>query len=239
MAKALDLTNKRFGRLIAIKFAYSKKDSNGVPARYWVCKCDCGNTLITRVASLRSGKTKSCGCRNRTKPSNNITHHKSETRLYYIYKGIKSRCFNPHNDKYMYYGGKGITVCDEWLGKNGAINFLKWAEQNGYKEGLTIDRINVNGNYEPSNCRWITHQEQMFNRSNSIVIEGINIAEYVTKTGIVPVKTAYQRYKSGWDVWDIITIPPIKGGQKLEAWKKAHPEHEEDIARARLELARV
>lgn len=206
---------------------------------YYLCRCDCGNYKEIAGQSIKRQSTKSCGCFNRTKPSNHITHHQSKTKLYWIYKGMKARCYNSKNDKYRYYGGRGISLCKEWLGKDGALNFIDWATKNGYKDGLSIDRINVNGNYSPENCRWVTHQEQMFNRSNSVIIDGINLAEYVTQKGIISRKLAYQRYKTGWDLVDIVTVPPLKGGQKLETWKKTHPEYESDIARTRAELERI
>lgn len=239
MSKAIDYSGQKYNKLTLL-FPTKPAVFNGRKhGFYYMCLCECGNQKEIWSNSVVSGKTKSCGCLNKSKPSNNITHHKSNTKLYHIYKGMKSRCYNTKNKAYPYYGARGIHICEIWLGKDGAKNFIEWAETNGYKEGLSIDRIDVNGNYEPNNCRWVTHHEQMFNRSNSIVLEGVNISEYVSKTGIISRKTAYRRYKDGWNVWDIITIPTLKGGQKLEAWKKAHPEHEKDIARTRAELARL
>lgn len=217
MAKALDLTNKRFGRLTAIKFAYSKKDSNGVPVRYWVCKCDCGNTLITRVASLRSGSTKSCGCLHTDKLiERNYKHGLSDSTLYNSWSNMKERCLNPNHPKYMYYGGRGITVCEDWLDFE---IFKKWALSNGFKDEkkrvrnrLSLDRINVNGNYEPSNCRWATDSQQANNKriTKRYFFQGksLTIREWANETGI-SYHTLYSRLNEcGWSVENALLIKP-------------------------------
>lgn len=155
-----DLTNMRFGKLTAIKIDHFK-DAKRCRRTYWFCKCDCGNTSIVRSDCLTTGNTKSCGCGNTTfreKP-NSIKKHK----LYRVYWGMRQRCYNSKQKHYDRYGGRGIAVCDEWL--NSYESFYEWSMKNGYKEGLTIDRINNDGNYEPSNCRWVTIQEQQKNKT--------------------------------------------------------------------------
>lgn len=153
--KLIDLTGKRFDHLLVVNRADYNIDGRPV----WTCKCDCGNTVDVRGECLRKGNTKSCGC-----GIARVKHNLSRTRLYSVYDGMKARCYNPEHNRYKDYGARGIKICNEWLGKFGRIKFLKWAIENGYKEGLSIDRINVNGDYEPGNCRWTTNSVQMFNR---------------------------------------------------------------------------
>ena len=170
-----NLKDKKFNKLTVIDFAYNK---NG--RTYWKCKCDCGNITIVEAYKLKTGHTKACGCLGEYNKKHlyqySIKHHLMDTRLYRTWQNMKRRCDTPLTDSYKYYGARGIKVCDEWLDKEeGFLNFYNWAMTNGYKDNLTIDRIDVNGNYEPNNCRWVTQSENCRNRNNNV---------YLTKNGI-------------------------------------------------------
>lgn len=157
MGKIQDITGLRFGKLVAISRVGANKKGEGI----WLCQCDCGNRSFVVLSNLKNGHTTSCGC---YKQVCSRTHNETKTRLHHIWAGMKARCYNNKIPKYKDYGGRGITVCDEW--RSDYIAFKEWAINNGYKESLTIDRINVDGNYEPSNCRWATAKQQANNKRN-------------------------------------------------------------------------
>jgi len=166
-----DIIGKRYGKLIVSEYA-GMGTFPGCNKRYsiWKCMCDCGNEKNVRMYMLTNGQTTSCGCVQKEWRKQfgqlNTTHHSRKTRLYDIWVQMRKRCQNPNDGVYKYYGGKGVSVCDDW--DKSFESFQKWAMSNGYnpnaKRGeCTIDRINPYGDYEPSNCRWVSMNEQRKN----------------------------------------------------------------------------
>lgn len=162
MPKFIDHTGERFGHLVALK--YEIRQTKYGKIAFWCCRCDCGTEKWISANHLTRGNSKSCGCKRNDNPQNKPNPLKlNNPRLYSIWTGMKTRCFNSNTIKFADYGGRGITICDEWRVFD---NFCLWALSNGYEDNLTIERINVDGNYEPSNCTWITKSEQGKNKRN-------------------------------------------------------------------------
>jgi hypothetical protein len=209
MSHIIEMTGKRFGRLTVIERDYSRLYN-----AYWWCKCDCGNILSVHGGSLRSGLTKSCNClQSDITTKRNTTHGLSHTSLYHVYHSMKQRCYCKNDRDYIHYGARGIKLCDEWLGDNGFISFYDWANKSGYSEGLTIERNDVNGNYDPNNCRWITIEEQAYNRTSNRYIT------YNGKTQCLEMwakelgfnrDMIYMRIKREWNIDKALMTPPIK-----------------------------
>jgi hypothetical protein len=169
MGKVKDLTGQKFGRLTVVEhIGFTEPNKHGSRYAIWKCKCDCGNYINRSVDVIKRGKS-SCGCMQKEvlkmMSDKNITHNMTHTRLYRIYKGMIGRCYYKCSQRYNAYGGRGITVCDEW--KNDRTKFFEWALQNGYSDELTIERIDVNGNYCPENCKWIPANEQYKNKQSN------------------------------------------------------------------------
>lgn len=200
-----DLTGKRFGRLTVV----SKQ------GKMWVCDCDCGTKgKLNQAYSLMSGAVVSCGCYLKEKSTK---HGKSTERLFHIWRGIIERCYNPQTERYSYYGGRNITVIDEWRGNpDGFLTFYNWAINNGYKKDLTIDRINNDGNYEPNNCKWSTNIEQANNRRTNSYITfkqtTKTLADWCRDLNI-SYKTTWNRIKRGWSIEEAFTF--IEDGRKV------------------------
>ena len=219
--KVIDLTGQKFGRLTVIKLAYIKNSYS-----FWHCICECGVNKIIMGRNIRSGITKSCGCyvrdinakrmaiigkKNKTHGDGGIGRR---SRLYTIWVPMIQRCENKNTRNYMDYGGRGITVCHEWHKYEA---FKTWALSNGYADNLSIDRIDVNGNYCPENCRWTTMKVQQNNKRNNryITINGetMTAAEWADKNGI-PRSAVYARFKRGIDEITAVTKPiAIPGGR--------------------------
>lgn len=170
-----NLSGRKFGKLTAVEYV---GDST------WLCLCDCGNTTRVKTSRLMSGNTSSCGCLKRESLSAIATvHGGSGTRLYKIWQNMKGRCLNPNDKSYRFYGARGIKICDEWLESFDA--FRTWAIENGYSDSLTIDRIDVNGNYCPNNCRWATWDVQYANRRPTAYVGPKKAVEQIDEYGNV------------------------------------------------------
>lgn len=198
--KLVDLTGQRFGRLTVIRRCGTAENLKPT----WLCQCDCGNKKIVRGSDLKSGKQISCGCRR--KEGTHLIHGKTNERIHRIWANMKTRCTNANIKAYKDYGGRGITVCDEWL--NSFESFYKWSIENGYSDNLTLDRIDADGNYCPENCRWATMKEQQRNRTNNRRItyngETHTVADWSIITGIHRA-TINSRLKSGWTIEKTLT----------------------------------
>lgn len=167
--KLIDLQYKVFGKLTVLKRGENRVEPSGKTKVYWLCECECGVEKEYEGSSLREGTSKSCGCVKRKLAKNiNLSHNMSKSKEYKAWAKMKERCYNPNTERYLIYGGRGITVCDEW--KN---SFEKFYEDMGDKPSPqhSIDRINVDGNYEKDNCRWATEKEQALNKRNTLYVE--------------------------------------------------------------------
>lgn len=212
--KAIDLTGRRYERLVAIRRV---KNENDIHHSFWECQCDCGNKIVVRKDSLESGNSKSCGCILRERGLQK--HGYSHTRIYGIFQSMKDRCYNPNNHAYHLYGGRGIKICDEWLKSTEA--FVEWAYKNGYVDGKSkseqsIDRIDVNGDYCPENCRWVDKDIQNYNKrcTRKVVIDGQEKTlldlhnEYGISIGTL--RSRYKKYIKGiFNIEDLISQEKI------------------------------
>lgn len=198
MPKA-NLVGKEFGKLTVIEFAGVNNHNKSL----WKCSCECGGETIATTGNLNSGNSKSCGCEKHR--GNRRTHGMADSRIYNIWSRMKARCLNENDAHYSDYGGRGISVNKEWI--NSFTKFYEWSIDNGYTDELTIDRIDVNGNYEPSNCRWITIGEQQKNKRNNIHIDinGIEmIASEWASISEAKSQTILSRVRKGWSGKDLI-----------------------------------
>ena len=214
MGKVKDLTGQKFGRLTVVKQSgFGNKNKHGSRYAKWLCKCDCGNYCERTTDILkRSRNDHSCGCLAKEHLDDmakaNTTHGMTGSRLYVCYNDMMSRCYRQKDTHYKAYGGRGITVCDEW--KNDSKAFIDWALANGYSDDLTIERIDVNGNYEPSNCMWIPMSEQYDNKRQNVMLgwngERHN-ATYWSRVFGIPAATIRWRCKHGWSIERIFGLP--------------------------------
>lgn len=196
---------EKYGRLTVLENHHPKDEV--------VCKCECGKTKVSRASNVYYGGTRSCGC---LKNPGNTKHGGSGTRLYMIWKSMHERCTAPSQNSYKNYGGKGIKVCKEW---DDFLVFKEWALSHDYRDDLTIDRINVNGNYEPTNCRWVTAKVQSNNRTTNhyLIINGERrtVSEWSDISGIRQ-STISARLKMGWGEEDAVFHPLIPHGYSKE-----------------------
>ena len=210
--KTIDISNKKFGKLLALK-----RCTNMSGKTAWECKCDCGNITFVTTSNLTCNRIRSCGClKIKQLLERSTTHNQRHTVLYSVWRGLRQRCNNPKHASYHNYGGRGITVCEEWDKSFQA--FYDWSYANGYstenqkdeKLKLTIDRIDNNGNYEPSNCRWVDRKTQTRNMRTTrfITFNGQNksVSEWCEIYGI-KLQTFNTRIRNGWSIEEALTKP--------------------------------
>lgn len=199
-----EIAGQRFGRLVALERI--RKEKNGKLKTFWVCQCDCGKKVELRIDLLNENGAKSCGCIKDEKLRERVYKHgMANTPTYTVWEGIIGRCNNPKNYQYSYYGGRGIKVCERWLDFQ---NFF--TDMSEKPEGLTIDRIDVNGDYCPENCRWVDMKTQSNNRRNNHLIEcdGVikTLQQWSDETGI-HIATIDRRLELGWSIHDALHTP--------------------------------
>lgn len=219
--KLIDLTGQRFGFLVVLKRAENSKDKQ----TQWLCKCDCGNEKVIAGKHLKNGSIVSCGCYAKEQRRKATTKHGfARTKLNYAYDHMIKRCYSSKDKCFKNYGGRGIKVCDKWL--NDSRSFYKWAIENGYDLNApymkcTLDRIDVNGDYSPENCRFVDIKTQSNNRTSNFLItyDGLtmNATEWSKKIGLNP-KTIIKRIRSGWSAKEALTTPLCKNqyGHQIE-----------------------
>lgn len=196
--KFKDYTGEKYGRLTFVSLDRIHMTKSGAKKPYWLLKCDCGGERIGNAADVVRGHAQSCGCLHKEATSKaRRIHGEADTPLYFVWENMKKRCLKPNSDRYKNYGARGITIHPDWLDYS---SFSKWAHSNGYAQGLTIERLDVNGNYEPLNCTWIEKSEQSKNKTNNkwVVIEGEKYSPLdLEEKYEIPVKTIYARIARG------------------------------------------
>ena len=213
-----DIIGKKFGKLTVIRLAEIKIINNR-KRTFYECKCECGNIVIRNKDKLKEGRMSSCGCYPTGKMLAKHGLWSYDNKLYGVWQTMKARCFRKTCQKYKDYGARNITVCEEW--KNDFKAFNDWAITNGYKEGLTIERIDVNGNYEPSNCKWITREEQAKNKRSNIFIEFNNETHCLKEWARIlnlNYKALHSRLKNGWSVEKAFSTPTKTENRDIGFW---------------------
>lgn len=215
MNNSTELLGKKFGRLTIVGFVHARKPQRGW---LWECRCDCGKTKILSPQDVKLGKIKSCGCYLSERSKERATKFKhtvyDNRRLYSIYNWMKRRCYNSKTPRYKDYGARGIGICDEWLNdKNGFDNFVEWSITHGYSDNLSIDRIDVNGDYSPENCRWLTLTEQNSNKRDTLWVdykgERIQLVKLCKKLNVTYDMVHNRIYSLGWDVEKAVSTPSM------------------------------
>lgn len=203
-----DLTGQCFGSLTVIKRADDYISPSGNKIVQWLCRCDCGNEKTVMGASLKRGRTRSCGCLQKELWHSRITKHgKHDSRLYHIWLGILTRCYTKNHHSYKHYGERGVAICDQW--RNDFQAFYEWAMANGYNDELSIDRVDVNGDYSPHNCRWVSQTVQANNKRNNHYIthngETKSMAEWAREYGTPYSVLCGRICKLKWSVEEALT----------------------------------
>lgn len=203
-----NLVGNKYGKLYVVKMLGKYKPGN--PHYYSLVRCDCGKEFPIQDSCLVSGRQKNCAKCGSKKFKKR--HGMTGTPIHNLWLSMRQRCSNPNDTDYRLYGGRGIKVCDEW--NKSFETFAEWALSSGYQVGLSIDRIDVNGNYEPDNCRFITMFEQASNKRNNVFIqyegETVTVTEASRRCGI-PQSTLANRIRAGWNDYDATHIPVYKG----------------------------
>lgn len=208
MSKFIDLSEQKFCKLTVLEFDGRRKNQS-----FWKCLCDCGKTSIVNGGKLKNGHTKSCGCLlNETRGQSSKKHGMSHTPEHNVWLGMQARCYNENNDQYKDWGGRGITVCDRWLGDEGFVNFFADMGKRP-SEKHTIERGNNDGNYSPDNCSWELKEVQANNTRSNVFItyngQTKTVANWGKKIGI-PGKVLRKRIKRGWGIEAVLTTPLLK-----------------------------
>lgn len=206
MGTFIDMTGQRFGRLTVTERASNNKHN----CVMWLCRCDCGKDVAVLGSSLRNGSTRSCGCYSaELTRERGTTHGMCKSRLYRIWDAMKQRCYATSHKAFENYGGRGITVCNAW--RESFEAFRDWALSAGYNDDLTLDRMDTDGNYEPSNCQWVSLKDQQSNKRNNRLIsyagKTLTVSEWAEVTGINR-STLFARIRLGWPCEKIIETPP-------------------------------
>lgn len=217
-----DLTGQRFGAIVVVEMAHRQIRPNGRGTKlYWRCVCDCGQTTVAESSNLTNGNTSTCGCSKYA--SRNATHGKSRTRMYAIWMHMKQRCHNPDNHAFADYGGRGITVCDEWR-----ESFEKFAKDMGNPPSAshTLDRINNNLGYSKDNCHWATWNQQARNRRSTVIVEhngeSRSLNEWAEIVGIHRDRLYNRIFQCGWSVPRAFETPVNLFGHKRAPVARAH-----------------
>lgn len=208
MGKFVDITGEKYGMLTVVERSTDYVSPKGYKSVRWRCVCDCGNETIVRACYLKSGAIRSCGCIKVTDP-NRKTHGGTGTRLYKIWTGIKKRCYNRNDTNYEDYGGRGILMCGEW--REEFEHFRDWAMSHNYSDELTIDRIDNEKGYCPSNCRWADSVTQANNKKTNHFItyngKTMTMAQWSAETGIKYQKIRDRINRCHWDIERALTTP--------------------------------
>lgn len=217
MGKIKDLKGQKFNRLTVISISGRTKDNSVT----WLCKCDCGKEVIVVGQNLSNGNSKSCGCfHNEITSKINKTHGKTKTHIYKVWLGIKRRCTYPNDISYGNYGGRGIKICDRWL----TFELFYEDMHATFKKGLSIDRIDVNGNYELSNCKWATNTDQANNKRSNVFATVNGVTDTITNLSRlynISDRTVFSRIYTGWPIEKAITTPVLNPLDNLKYIKNS------------------